>query len=102
MDFDLLRSAFRATFANDGRPFGAAGSRWVGVSDDAKGVKWNAPFDRERGTAMLGVNLEGSKVNWIGIGPHKRVVGKRGPLVTLTISGSAARPWPAKQFRRWV
>lgn len=26
--------------------------------------------------------LEG-KVNWIGIGPHKRAVGKRGPIVTF-------------------
>ena len=58
-DFDRLRAAFTATFGIAGRPFGAPNGRWVGVSDDAKGVQWNAPLDQEQGVAMLGVNLEG-------------------------------------------
>jgi hypothetical protein len=42
-----------------GRPFGTPHARYEGVSDDAHGVQWNAGLDRERGTAWLGVNLEG-------------------------------------------
>ena len=58
-ELDCLRSAFKSTFRIEGRPFGMSGSRWVGVSDDAKGVQWNAPLDQEEGIVILGVNLEG-------------------------------------------
>jgi hypothetical protein len=58
-ELDCLRSAFKSTFGTEGRPFGASSNRWVGVSDDAKGVQWNAALDRELGVATLGVNLEG-------------------------------------------
>ena len=58
-DFELLRLTFESTFGAPSRPFGASGGQWIGVSDDAKGVQWNAPLDRLTGTAMLGINLEG-------------------------------------------
>lgn len=55
----MLVAAFNTVFRVNGRPFGTPLFRYEGVSDDAKGVQWNAGLDRERGTAWLGVNLEG-------------------------------------------
>ena len=55
----LLATAFNAVFRVSGRPFGTPHARYEGVSDDARGVQWNAGVDRERGVAWLGVNLEG-------------------------------------------
>lgn len=60
-DIECVRSAFQSTFGISGRPFGASGHRWIGVSDDAKGVQWNAGYDRQTGVAIVGVNLEGMR-----------------------------------------
>ena len=55
----MVVAAFNAVFRVSGRPFGLPHGRYEGVSDNAQGVQWNAGLDRERGTAWLGVNLEG-------------------------------------------
>jgi len=55
-----LTACFGRTFGSDhSRPFGSARGQHEGVSDDAKGVQWNAGVDRERHVVTLGVNLEG-------------------------------------------
>lgn len=58
-DVEYLVSAFRSVFNVQPRPFGRSRARWQGVSDDARGVQWNAGVDRDEGTIWLGVNLEG-------------------------------------------
>ncbi len=58
-DLISLRAAFKETFGIEGRPFGSPSSPWIGVSDDAHGVQWNAGIDQRGGRAFFGVNLEG-------------------------------------------
>lgn len=48
--------AFDSVFNVTSRPFGHP---WFGVSDDARGVQWNAYYSAWEARALLGVNLEG-------------------------------------------
>ncbi len=56
---DYLVTAFNSIIGVEGRPFGSTTNPHVGVSDDSKGVQWNAGVTKETGEGWVGVNLEG-------------------------------------------
>ena len=84
----FLGAAFQRHFQVSPRPFGQNSGPWVGVSDDAKGVQWNAGIMRESGVAYLGVNLEGMKYRDWPIA-NLLLAEKHSPELTQL----AAKPW---------
>jgi hypothetical protein len=72
---------YKRTHDGDPGQYGCFGN------EDCMGAVKKRNFDAVIGVGGIGAEAEKNgiahKVNWIGIGPHKTNVGKRGPLVTF-------------------
>ena len=89
---DRLREAFTATFGQRCRAFGNRATSIGGVSDDAKGVQWNASYDPRDQRKWVSVNLEGMAYDgW----PVARLIRRelaRPKLLDVVMSRTSATP----------